>query len=190
MRPNPKQKQKQERARRSNQQGSEVVWRSHPSWKGMLGWYVKWNALVLFIALVMFVLVTQAGYLSMFWVVFTVLVGIGAVTGIGKLIRNATVFTVTNRGVVEKTGILTTVKEQAAFENITNISVERTIIERLLKIGRIDIFTAGEYQGTSGFVNFWGVNNPDMVERIIEDQRYAGDDIPEPPDKVEEPEEW
>jgi uncharacterized membrane protein YdbT with pleckstrin-like domain len=174
-------------------QREETVLSLHPSWKGMIGWYTK-STLIAIGAIAVAYLLETTGTLAVYWLVLVVLIAIASVVGIGHFIRYTTIYVITNRRVSETRGILNKRTESAFFTEITNTTVERSLSERMLGIGRLDFDTAGERliareldrhnrTTNNAFLSWWGLPNPYQVEAVVDGLRFgddAADDAAEP----------
>lgn len=154
--------------------GDELIWQGNPSFKGMLLWYGKAFGIALLIDLLL-IAANLLGVLSLALVIFLILISIGVVLGLGHLTRKTTIYTITRVRVMEKRGIINTVKEQAAIDKITNIVVNRSLSERLLGIGRINIDTASDMH-SDDILQWWGIEDPYRVEGMIDGLRIEADD--------------
>lgn len=153
--------------------GSErVLWTAHPSWKGMIGWYIKWETLALLISALVIYL-WSSGHLGFLWVFLFVLFTNGPVLFIGRFIRQMTTYTITNRRVSDRRRIpgqfFRLHLEEAPIARIDNITVQQSLFEQLLGVGSIDFDTAGEKEGD--ILLWWGVANPQDVASKIENVR-------------------
>jgi uncharacterized membrane protein YdbT with pleckstrin-like domain len=163
----------------------ELVLSFSPSWKGMLGWYIK-RLLIATLVCVLVGLAWQKDALEAYWFFLVLVVSFGGVLGIGKLIRQATVYRISTRRVSETTGIFNKKTESAFFTEITNTTVEQNILERILKVGRVDFDTAGEQRlrreegraskGGKNYLAFWGVPSPHHLEATVDGLRFGDDD--------------
>ena len=152
----------------------ELIWQGNPSWKGMATWYFKYFLFAI-VAIGILYILQAAGAIS-FFLFFVFSLGIlGGIWGWGQLVRKTTIYTITRQRVSEKRGILNTVKEQAKMSKITNITVERKLIERILGIGRINIDTAAD-QHNDDILKWWGIQDPYSIEGIIDGLRLENDE--------------
>jgi uncharacterized membrane protein YdbT with pleckstrin-like domain len=153
--------------------GNAVVWRANPDWRGMVGFYVKGVLMTALATGVAYLASARADLLASHFIVLAALAGLGMTFGIGYLIRHTTLYEITENAVSEKSGILNTKREQARVEQITNITVERTIAERIMGIGRVNIDTAND---RTDILDWWGIRKPYEVERIIDELRLEADE--------------
>lgn len=79
-------------------------------------------------------------------------------------------YEVTTRGVVVTKGWLSRRRVEATFAKVTDVSVDQSILARLLGYGKITINTAGSNEAP---VVFGGIADPDAVKAIIDEARGA-----------------
>jgi hypothetical protein len=82
-----------------------------------------------------------------------------------------TVYTLTRSRVLKKSGIINIRKEQARLEMVTNIIVDRSLSQRILGIGDLNIDTAND---SAEILAWWGIKDPYKIEALIDGLR-AGD---------------
>ena len=97
------------------------------------------------------------------------LVGIGLIILLVWYIRCVgTTLTVTNEQTTLRRGILSKFTNDVFHENVRNIIVQQTFLQRLLGVGSVGISSAGQ-SGIEIQVN--GIPDPDRVKQIIDDCR-------------------
>jgi len=148
--------------------GSEPVWQANPSWLGMIGWYLKFVGLAILAAAFAYGL-AHVGVIATAVAVLIGLAAIAAAVGAGHLKRKTTRYMITEHQVIEQFGIINTHSEQARIEQITNVTIDRNILERMLGIGRINIDTAND---RADILRWWGVEQPGEVEDLIERLKF------------------
>ena len=176
--------QQPNRTLRSRDKG-EIVWESHPSSLGMLGWYVKWGGVALGVDLAI-LLAAHFGALSMLIAVPVCLAVLGGVYGIAKLMLLHTTYQVTRNRVYTHTGILRKRVESAPINRIENVTVDQSLVDRLLKVGRVDFDTAGEHVralsggrvGEQPYLDWWGIRHPEMVAALVDELLTHEDLLP------------
>jgi len=140
--------------------GEQIVLQGHPSWRSTMAFYIKG----LLIAAVIGVIVglvdsTGSG-------VFAALIVFGVTVFVGFIRRWATTYTVTNRRLHIKRGIIARSTQEAKLARVQNINTRQSVIERLLQVGTVDFDTAGSGESEANFA-FVGVNDPlDMAHNI------------------------
>ena len=102
--------------------------------------------------------------------VFLVLFAVTLV--IGFIRRMATIYTITDRHLYIRQGLLSRREQQTTIDRVQNVSTAQTVWERMLRIGTLDFDTAGTEQAQFAFV---GVAAPrEVVKAVDEAQRRAG----------------
>src|SRR4029079_12390859 len=97
-------------------------------------------------------------------VFFVVLVIIGVTVLVGFIKRVATTYTVTNRRLNIKRGLISREIQETRLERVQNVNYQQSAIQRLLQVGDVDFDTAA---GDDYNFIFAGVANPDeVVERV------------------------
>ncbi len=146
--------------------GERVIFEGHPSWRAILGFYLKG----LLIAVILGVIAKFAGGSGLtFGVVLVVL----AVTFLyGLLKRISTTYTITDRRLNIKRGIISREIQETRLERVQNVNSSQTVYQRFMHIGDVDFDTAGsgsEY----GFV-FAGVASPADVVHSVDQATQTG----------------
>ncbi|MCW2983578.1 MAG: hypothetical protein JWR63_1148 [Conexibacter sp.] len=145
--------------------GEEIVFDGHPSWRGVLSFYVKG----LGIAIVIGVIVLLAASLAIAILAFVVVMAL--VVLIGLVRRMATDYTITTERLRIRTGILSKHVQQTSIDRVQNVNTEQTLLDRMLRVGKVDFDTAGT--DDSDFT-FRGVSGPDQVVAAVDRARRAG----------------
>jgi uncharacterized membrane protein YdbT with pleckstrin-like domain len=141
-----------------------VQWQGNPDWRGMILWYFKGVVGTIVILGLMYAL-REAGVVAIGHIILAGVILIAALGVVGYWKRRLTVYTITKSRLSMKTGIINVRKEQAPLDKINNIIIERTLVERLIGIGEVDIDTANE---KVGIMKWWAVRDPYHVERLID----------------------
>jgi uncharacterized membrane protein YdbT with pleckstrin-like domain len=142
--------------------GESVVFEGHPSWRGVLSFYIKGLLVAIVIAaLVLLIVSTVAGVL--------VLVGLAAIVIlVGFAKRMATTYVITTERLHIRRGILSKRVQQTSIDRVQNVNTDQSPIDRLLHVGKVDFDTAGTED--SDFV-FAGVASPDSVVAAVDAAR-------------------
>jgi uncharacterized membrane protein YdbT with pleckstrin-like domain len=145
--------------------GEEIVFEGHPSWRGVLSFYVYGIGAVVIVGIVLGLVVSSAvGSI-------VAVVGILAVVGVGFLKRMATHYVVTTQRLRIRRGILARRVQQTQLDRVQNVNTDQSFFERVLQIGTVDFDTAGT--DDSDFT-FRGIANPeDVVSAVDRAQRLA-----------------
>jgi uncharacterized membrane protein YdbT with pleckstrin-like domain len=136
-------------------QGERIIFQGHPSWRSILAFYLKGLLIAIVIALV------AKLFGEGFFTVFVILVvAFGLTIVIGFVRRVATVYTITNRRLNIKRGIIARDIQETRLERVQNVSYSQTAFQRMLNVGDVDFDTASDTENT--FV-FAGVDDPQYV---------------------------
>jgi uncharacterized membrane protein YdbT with pleckstrin-like domain len=139
--------------------GEEIVFEGHPSWRGVLSFYVYGTVGVVVLGIVVGLI---AG---------SVLGSIVAVAGIvavvlgGLVKRVATHYVVTTQRLRIRRGILAKKVQQTRIDRVQNVNTDQRFIDRVLRVGTVDFDTAGT--DDSDFT-FRGIANPDEVVTAVD----------------------
>jgi membrane protein YdbS with pleckstrin-like domain len=135
--------------------GEQLIFQGHPCWRAILGFYLK-GILVAAIAGVIAKLVGAGGGT----VFLVVLVVIGLTVLIGFVKRVATTYTITNRRLNIKRGIVSREVQETRLERVQNVNYRQSAYQRIMQIGDVDFDTAAT--DDYNFV-FAGVADPGEV---------------------------
>jgi uncharacterized membrane protein YdbT with pleckstrin-like domain len=141
------------------QSGERVIYQGHPSWRAILSFYLKGVLAAVVIAVVVG-LVDSTG--------LAVLVGAGliALTVLAGFIKRvATVYTITDRRLNIKRGIVARNVQETRLQRVQNVNFNQGVYERVMQIGDVDFDTAGT--DDSNFI-FSGVAQPEQVVEQVD----------------------
>jgi|SRR5215218_8615115 len=139
--------------------GEEIVFEGHPSWRGVLSFYLKGLAIALAIgAILLFAVSTGIGILAFAIVMALVIV-------VGLVMRMATRYVISTERLNIRTGILAKRVQQTSINRVQNVNTEQTFIDRVLRVGAVDFDTAGT--DDSDFT-FRGVANPARIVAAVD----------------------
>ena len=138
--------------------GEDVIFEGHPSWRAILGFYLKG----LVVAVILGVIAKLIdGNASAFVVVLVV---IALTVLIGFIKRVATTYTITSRRLNIKRGIISREIQETRLERVQNVNYKQSVYQRVMQIGDVDFDTAAT--DDYNFV-FYGVANPaEVVHRV------------------------
>lgn len=142
--------------------GEQIVFEGHPSWRGVLSFYVKNIAVDLVLAAILWFVWSPAGAV----VVFAVLVA-GTVI-VGFVLRVATVYTITNERLRIRRGLLAKNVQQTDINRVQNVNTSQSPFERLMRVGRVDFDTAGT--DDSSFT-FEGIADPEAIVAAVDEAK-------------------
>ncbi len=139
--------------------GEAVIYEGHPSWRSILGYYLKGLVGALILGAIGYAADGIGLALGIFLLVF-------ALTLLAGFIRRfATVYTITNQRLRIKRGIVSRHVQQTDIERVQNVNTNQSVFERLLQVGTVDFDTAGS--GDSDF-SFAGVEDPQEVVAAVD----------------------
>jgi uncharacterized membrane protein YdbT with pleckstrin-like domain len=139
--------------------GERVIFQGHPSWRAIVGFYLK-GILVAALAGVI-VKLFGAGAGTVFLVVFAI-VAVTVLVGFFK--RVSTTYTITDRRLNIRRGIVSREVQETRLERVQNVNYQQSIYQRLMQIGDVDFDTAA---GDDYNFVFAGVADPDdVVHRV------------------------
>src|SRR3954449_11345443 len=139
--------------------GEEIVFDGHPSWRGVLSFYIYG----IVGAVVLGIVVGVIGGSVLGWIV--AVAGIVAVVLGGLLKRVATHYVVTTQRLRIRRGILAKKIQQTRIDRVQNVNTNQRFLERVLRVGTVDFDTAGT--DDSDFT-FRGIANPDEVVAAVD----------------------
>ena len=139
--------------------GEQVIFEGHPSWRAILGFYLKGIAIAAVLGVIAKLVGASSG--TVFLIVL-VLVALTVLIGFVK--RVATTYTITDRRLNIKRGIVSREVQETRLERVQNVNYSQSPLERLLQVGDVDFDTAA---GDDFNFIFIGVANPpDVVEQV------------------------
>ncbi len=141
------------------QSGEKTIYQGHPSWRAILGFYLK-GALVGAGAGVIAALIKTV---SLGVATFVIVLAVTIVVGFIK--RVATIYTITDRRLNIKVGIISRKVKETRLQRVQNVNFNQGVYERLMQIGDVEFTTAGTDE--SNFV-FAGVAQPEQVVQNVE----------------------
>jgi uncharacterized membrane protein YdbT with pleckstrin-like domain len=139
--------------------GEEIVFEGHPSWRGVLSFYVYGivGAVVLGIVVGLIAGSVPGSVVAV--------AGIVAVVLGGLLKRIATHYVVTTQRLRIRRGILAKKVQQTRLDRVQNVNTDQRFLDRVLRVGTVDFDTAGT--DDSDFT-FRGIANPDEVVAAVD----------------------
>jgi uncharacterized membrane protein YdbT with pleckstrin-like domain len=158
--------------------GEEIVFEGHPSWRGLLSFYVR----AVGGALVVAVVVALVGGVGAGVMTGAVLVAAAVLFGFAK--RMGTVYLVTTRRLHIRRGILAKHAQQTRIARVQNVNTQQTVIDRIVHVGTVDFDTAGTDDSEFRFV---GIAAPDLVVAAVDRAQRDAAEREEAPRFVHEP---
>jgi uncharacterized membrane protein YdbT with pleckstrin-like domain len=139
--------------------GETVIFEGHPSWRAILGFYLKG----IVVAIVLGVIAKLASGNGTAFLVVLVVIALTVVVGFVK--RVATTYTITNRRLNIKRGIISREIQETRLERVQNVNYRQSVYQRLMQIGDVDFDTAAT--DDYNFV-FAGVADPAEVVHSVD----------------------
>jgi uncharacterized membrane protein YdbT with pleckstrin-like domain len=152
--------------------GEQVIFQGHPSWRAILGFYLKG---ILITAIVAALLAAGTSLLGdgvdEALVTIVAIVGIGLTILVGFVKRVATTYTITNRRLNIKRGIISREVQETRLERVQNVNYDQSAFQRVMQIGDVDFDTAA---GDDYNFIFAGVAQPEgVVDQVDKATRGA-----------------
>ena len=147
------------------QSGEKVIYQGHPSWRAIVGFYLKGFA-VGAVAGALAALINEGVGLGI--VTFVIIAAITIVVGFIK--RVATVYTITDRRLNIKIGIIARKIQETRLQRVQNVNFTQGVYERVMQVGNVDFDTAGT--DDSDFT-FDGVSSPARVVQAVDHAQHA-----------------
>jgi uncharacterized membrane protein YdbT with pleckstrin-like domain len=145
--------------------GEALVFEGHPSWRGVIGFYLKGLLPALAIGVIVFFAASDGAGIA----VFVVLAALVVLAGFIK--RMATRYVITTERLHIRRGILSKRVQQTSIDRVQNVNTDQTLLDRVLRVGTVDFDTAGT--DDSDFV-FADVADPDTVVAAVDRARREG----------------
>ena len=139
--------------------GEQVLYEGHPSWRSILGFYLKGIAITAAVAIVVALFGDDSTLVTT-----VALVGVALTILIGFIKRVATSYTITDRRLHIKRGIISRTIQETRLERVQNVNYQQSVLQRALQIGDVDFDTAA---GDDYNFVFSGVAEPaDVVHQV------------------------
>ncbi|MBA2521766.1 MAG: PH domain-containing protein [Solirubrobacterales bacterium] len=146
--------------------GERVVFEGHPSWRAIVGFYLK--GIVVLAVLVLLVVLygkTIGDGVSSATITLVLIGGAAIVVLVGFLRRVATSYMITNRRLYIKHGLISRDVQETKIERVQDVNYTQSLYQRLMQIGDVDFDTAAH--DTEGDFVFAGVSQPEkVVDRV------------------------
>jgi uncharacterized membrane protein YdbT with pleckstrin-like domain len=140
--------------------GEQVIFQGHPSWRAILGFYLKG---IVIAAVIGFVVKLIGADSATVFLVVLVLIALAVLVGFVK--RVATTYTITDRRLNIKRGIVSREIQETRLERVQNVNYRQTVYQRLMQIGDVDFDTAATDDYNFVFV---GVADPSGVVHAVD----------------------
>jgi uncharacterized membrane protein YdbT with pleckstrin-like domain len=139
--------------------GEQVIFAGHPSWRAILGFYLKG----VLIAVILGVIAKLAFGNGTAFLVILVVLALTLLIGFVK--RVATTYTITDRRLNIKRGIVSKEVQETRLERVQNVNYRQSVYQRLMQIGDVDFDTAAS--DDYNFI-FAGVADPGDVVHAVD----------------------
>jgi uncharacterized membrane protein YdbT with pleckstrin-like domain len=153
--------------------GERVLFEGHPSWRAILAFYIKGLAITAAVCLLAAVGTNLFGdETNTGLVVLLAIAGVGITILAGFILRVATSYTITNRRLHIKRGIVSRTIQETRLERVQNVNFRQSVVQRMLQVGDVDFDTAA---GDDYNFVFAGVAEPaEVVSSVDEATRSLG----------------
>ncbi len=142
-----------------------VLFQGHPSWRAILGFYLKGVLVAVVLGVVADLIWGSAA-------TFLVVLAVLAVTVLaGFFKRVATTYTITSRRLNIRRGIVSKEVQETRLERVQNVNYRQSAYQRLMRVGDVDFDTAA---GDDYNFVFFGVADPGEVVHAV-DQATGAD---------------
>jgi uncharacterized membrane protein YdbT with pleckstrin-like domain len=159
--------------------GEDVVFEGHPSWRALLAFYLSG----LVGAVLIGAIVALAASVGLGIVVGVVLLALVILVGFVR--RMATTYMVSNQRLYIRRGILSKRVQQTRIDRVQNVNTDQSLMERVLRVGKVDFDTAGTDDSDFTFI---GLSNPGRVVAAVDRaQREAATGRPYEPEQSGRP---
>jgi uncharacterized membrane protein YdbT with pleckstrin-like domain len=145
--------------------GETIIYEGHPSWRSILGYYIKGLIGALILAAIFYALDGVGLGIGIFLLVIALILAAGFIK------RFATVYSITSQRLRIKQGIIARHVQQTDIERVQNVNTRQSVLERMLQVGTVDFDTAGT--GDSDF-KFAGVEDPEEVVAAVDRAQKRG----------------
>ena len=149
--------------------GERVLFEGHPSWRSIVDFYIKGLLATAVVCFLVAIGTEIADDRNDSLVVILAVVGVGITILAGFIKRVATSYSITNRRLHIKKGIVSRTIQETRLERVQNVNVSQGVIQRVFQIGDVDFDTAA---GDDYNFIFAGVADPqEVVEKVDEATR-------------------
>jgi uncharacterized membrane protein YdbT with pleckstrin-like domain len=152
--------------------GEQILYEGHPSWRAILDFYAKG---ILATAVICLLVALGTGTIGdetdKGLVTIIALVGVALTILIGFIKRVATSYTITNRRLHIKRGMVSRTIQETRLERVQNVNYTQNVLQRMLQIGNVDFDTAA---GDDYNFIFAGVGDPADVVHMVDQATAAG----------------
>jgi uncharacterized membrane protein YdbT with pleckstrin-like domain len=144
--------------------GEQILFEGHPSWRGVLGFYIKGLLLAIVVGVIVWFAASHGAGIGALVAVFALVILAGFIK------RMATTYTITSERLHIRRGILAKNIQQTSIDRVQNVNAHQSVLDRVLRVGKVDFDTAGT--DDSDFV-FTDIASPDSVVTAVDRARRA-----------------
>jgi uncharacterized membrane protein YdbT with pleckstrin-like domain len=145
--------------------GEHIIFQGHPSWRSILGFYVK-GLVVVVVAAAIAYLAADSGL-----AVGVGLLVLAVVLVAGYVKRLFTTYTISDHRLHIRRGIVARAEQQTLINRVQNVNTHQSVLQRMLMIGNVNFDTAANDDFDFEFA---GVASPAaVVEAVHRAQREA-----------------
>jgi len=142
-----------------------VIYSGHPSWRSMLDFHLVGLVIAAAGGAIARLATSNWGYAV---AVFAAILALSLLMGFIR--RLATHYTITDRRLHIRTGIVSRTEQHTTIDRIQDVETHQTLLERLLRIGTVNFNTAATEQSE---FKFEGVASPRMVVAAVDRAQQA-----------------
>lgn len=139
--------------------GEQIVFEGHPSWRGILSFYIKGALIGLVAGAIVYFAVSTAAAIGAFAGIF----GISVLVGFVK--RISTRYVITTERLHIHRGIISKRVQQTNIDRVQNVNTNQSVFDRMLRVGKVDFDTAGTDDSDFTFAD---VADPDEVVAAVD----------------------
>jgi uncharacterized membrane protein YdbT with pleckstrin-like domain len=152
--------------------GEQVIFQGHPSWRAILGFYLKGTLITAIVAAIVAAVTAVTGdEVDKALVTIIAIVGVAVTILVGFIKRVATTYTITNRRLNIKRGIVSREVQETRLERVQNVNYDQSVFQRAMQIGDVDFDTAA---GDDYNFIFAGVAQPEVVVDQVDKATRGG----------------
>jgi uncharacterized membrane protein YdbT with pleckstrin-like domain len=145
--------------------GENVIYQGHPSWRAIMSFYFKGTLLSVVAALLVWLATGLFGDADSTLASGILVAGVALTVLVGFIRRVATEYTITDRRLHIKRGIIARRTQETQISRAQNVNTHQSVMDRVLQVGSVNFDTAGS--GDYDF-SFAGVSDPEDVVRAVD----------------------
>ncbi len=152
-------------------EGENLIWEGRPTWKWTVSFMLKWGlvGLVPFAVGLVLARYNNIGVTPFLGISVILIAGVVLLAWVRRL---DTHYTVTDRRLIVRHGILNRNERSASLDRIQNVNTGQGFYGRILNFGDIEFDTAGSDSGDSELA-LRGVNDPHKLRDILDAEVFA-----------------